>query len=216
MTLAIDPDLLLGEFRHRMGNDLALVVNILERQRSSLTQLTAGEALDNAVDALMALSLLYRLMDAPPPGQGAREESGSVDLGEYLTALASHVRWSYLQGLGCELTLDTDSGYLPATVARNAGLIIVELLANAAKHAFPKDSGQIVLRCAFTRSRCHCTVEDNGVGTYPNGVHGGQGLSFVRRLTDSIHGTLNVASGPQGTIVSLGIPIAAALPVASP
>jgi two-component sensor histidine kinase len=52
------PELLLGEFRHRMGNDLALVVNILERRRSSLNQLTAGEALDDAVDALMALSLL--------------------------------------------------------------------------------------------------------------------------------------------------------------
>ena len=136
---------------------------------------------------------------------------------------------SYLSKL-CKTLADSMIGESrPITVQVNAkgatvssskavsiGLIVTEAVINALKHAFPeaKDDSRIVVTYTVTGSDWKLSIADNGVGKPTGGstaTKAGLGTSIVNALAQQLGASVDLASGPSGTVLSVihTIPVSA-------
>jgi two-component sensor histidine kinase len=107
------------------------------------------------------------------------------------------------------IRLETSLGAvrLPLDLAVPCGLILNELITNAAKHAFPGDrTGVITLTLSGTDDRCVISVADDGVGL-PQGVRSEGpvtlGLRLITLLANQVNGRFELTSAPSGTTARL-------------
>ena len=87
------------------------------------------------------------------------------------------------------------------------GLITTELVINALKHAFQgRDTGRILVRYEVTGGGWGLSVSDDGVG-FPSQrgekISDGLGTGIVEVLARQLGGRVEVATGAQGTTVSV-------------
>ncbi|MFC5422868.1 sensor histidine kinase [Bosea eneae] len=195
-------DDLVSEMRHRVANDLALICAVIDHQRRRLGTITADEALDDVAGAVMALALLYRQLYE-------LDRTGAVvDLSDHLRSLTSGLSAAYFDRLQIRVTCPDGVVAAPPYVVRDIGLIVTDLIYNAAKHAFRKRGGEVWVRM-YDRPECIVfEVGDDGIGldTAPRLIAGG-GLRLARRLALSLGGQIDVCSDrKQGAVVSLTIP----------
>ncbi|MDB5703301.1 MAG: hypothetical protein JWN66_417 [Sphingomonas bacterium] len=155
-----DRDLFLAEFDHRMKNNFAIVAGLLDLQKRRATDPATAEALGTAqmrVDSIArAHRHLYRGTDQP----------GTVEMRDYLGDLCVALSESLFLRGGITLACHSDEAAVPRDRAVSIGLVINELVTNAAKHAFPgRDLGSIAVTF---RNREEggwtVTVADDGVG----------------------------------------------------
>jgi two-component sensor histidine kinase len=204
--LANHAEQLLAEMRHRVANDLALIAGMLELQRGDHPALAAADVLDKTIGCLVSLAVYYRRLYETP------RETDLLDLERHLAELVDALRTAYLDRLGIDVDCRLHSVLVPAPMARDLGIIIVELVANAAKHAFAGKAGRIGVEIYETPGGLLCRVSDDGRGLVdgararPNG-----GLVAARRLAARLGGSLVAGSSPRwgGAAFSLEIPWAA-------
>jgi two-component sensor histidine kinase len=85
------------------------------------------------------------------------------------------------------------------------GLIIVELVTNAAKHAFPNgNDGVVRIDLLYREGRWRCTISDNGIGAA--GPLRGSGARILEDLARSIRARTIAAFGCRGTTVTVILP----------
>lgn len=189
------------DMRHRMANDLAMLVSALEIQRRSAV-CSAGEAIDDTIGGLLALSLFYRkLYDLGP-------DVGFISLSEHVAAIAAAMRVAYLDRLNITLTHELDDVAVPSPVARDFGRIVAELIANAAKHAFRNIGGRITLDLIDDEDALLCAVADDGCGfSGPNLCNRRGGLLIASELALKLGGCLGLETGvAKGARFVLRIP----------
>ena len=92
--------------------------------------------------------------------------------------------------------------------AVSLGLIVTELVINALKHAFPKDSqdGLVVVSYEIDGPDWKLIVSDNGIGkpdVAAAPAKGGLGTTLVKALAQDLDAEVEVVSGPGGVNVSL-------------
>lgn len=181
---------LVTEMRHRMSNDLALVVGMLETDRKNAF-LTADEALDDAVGALMSLTLYYRRLCE------MSDDVDLLDLSRHLEGVIAGLRRAYLNRLGIDIECRLATMLVPPPAARDIGLIVAELIANAAKHAFAEQRGHITVELLDSNEDLVCRVRDNGAGWSGAACETG-GLGVAGRLAARLGGALKAMPGPPG------------------
>jgi two-component sensor histidine kinase len=125
-----------------------------------------------------------------------------VALGEYEAVLEP-------MNVTCEAV--TDEGFMPAVQAERLGLVLCELVINAARHGFPhKRTGLVRIKVARLDHGWCCTVTDDG-GGFPDAVTAaGLGAQIVEALVCRLNGRMIVQSTAEGTTVTLLIPLAPA------
>lgn len=183
----------LSDFKHRVANDLSLIASVLRRQRSQLEFVTADEALDDAMGAILSLAQFYRRL----------YETGADDcfvaLPVHLDGIACGLRTSYLDRLGIHLSCSADAISAPAPVARDIGLIVTELVGNAAKHAFGRTGGRIAVDLVDCDRGLVCRVSDDGTGVSPEVMlRTGGGLSGASRLAAALGGWVETGRNATG------------------
>ena len=104
---------------------------------------------------------------------------------------------------------EAEAAQVPRDRAVSIGLIVNELVTNAAKHAFVgRDSGRIEVTFRNRSGGWTLSVADNGVGLPPKGAPASPG-SLGTRLIDAFarqaEGRLRTESGPAGTRVTLDL-----------
>jgi two-component sensor histidine kinase len=198
---------LLKELNHRVKNNLSVVSSILELQARASTP-EVREHLTRAVDRVQSIAVLHELL--------YRQEGGdSVDFCAYLRQLAATLQHSMLGALGINVDLACESFQCPVREAVNLGLIVNELVTNAAKHAYGEPGGRVEISVSVVDGRLNLAVGDHGPG-FPAAMLGagagrGLGLRLVRSLTEALGGRVTVGAGPGGRIEA-SLPIATALP----
>jgi two-component sensor histidine kinase len=187
-------DLMLRELEHRMKNNFQTVAALLEMQLRRATDEPAREALKEALNRVISISQAHRNLYA---GDGSR----AVDMSAYLHNLCSDLADALFLGEVVRLECDTQPGALDRDRAVAVGLIVNELVTNAAKHAFAEGRpGQI--RVGFERRAqgYRLTVEDDGRGLpsdFTTRRHGlGRGL--VEAFTRQAGGSLTVGKDGPG------------------
>jgi two-component sensor histidine kinase len=198
--------LAIEELRHRVSNDLAILSLVLERRKRGLAEITAGEAMDDAIDSLIALSMLYRQLVVPGQSEASVH---SVEMGSYLRSICAQLQAAYLVPLGIVVDVDAQAGFIRSRAARDIGLMVAELIGNAAKHAFPRRPGHIRLVAACAGPSWVYSICDNGIGFSPRISPEAHGLERVIRMAHAYGGTLDLASQSAETRATLTIPVAA-------
>jgi two-component sensor histidine kinase len=201
--LANHAEQLLAEMRHRVANDLALIAGMLELQRGDHPALAAADVLDKTIGCLVSLAVYYRRLYETP------RDIDLLDLKRHVVELIDALRTAYLDRLGVIVECRLHSVLVPASMARDLGIIIVELVANAAKHAFAGQPGRIGVELYETPVGLLCRVTDDGrglaadVSARPMG-----GLAAARRLAVHLGGSLDIASSSRwgGAAFSVEIP----------
>ncbi|MBB5710304.1 histidine kinase dimerization/phosphoacceptor domain -containing protein [Sphingomonas xinjiangensis] len=195
-------DLFLEEFDHRVTNNFALVAALLDLQRRRSASEETAAALGSALARVQSIARAHRHLYRGNAGPG------DVDMASYLSELCTALSDAlFLQG-AIVLECASDHVTLPRDRAVSIGLIVNELVTNAAKHAFTgRDSGRISVRFATAPRGWTLSVADDGRGTSPELLTQGRAGGLGQRLTESFArqagGTLRAESGPDGTRVTV-------------
>ena len=173
-------DLFLRETHHRMKNTLTLLGAWLRADFRSTASVDLPKAIDGFERRILAFGRLYDLLS-----NGSERRYTSV--GVYIGSLSRELAAAILEprGIRCEAMIG--DGFLESKRCERLALIIVELVTNAAKHAFPNQQrGLIRIEAYYRDGFWHCTVKDSGVGTC--GTRRGVGGRIVEDLAQSIGG----------------------------
>lgn len=195
-----EKETLLRELHHRAKNNLQLVSSMLNLASAR----PASEVLAESRDRIVSLALLHEQL----------YQSGTVanvSVPEYVSTLTQHLRhsWGERGSHAIDFGVQCEALTLPLDQAIPVGLIINELLTNAAKHAFP-DGRRGTVTTSVRRAGTRVTVEvsDDGVGLPPRSPAkpGHIGMELVRTLTRQLRAELSLTS-TQGTSVSFSFEV---------
>ena len=204
-----EKDTQLRELQHRVKNNLQMITALIRVEAKAVADRSLGQGFDRLAGRVEALALLYRAL-----GEGS--DDGAVDLGIYLSEIASAVMRAHaLEGIRLDLQVDTWP--VSIDVAMPAGLVVNELMTNALKHAFVgREGGTIAVQCTNLPSGCRVVVADDGVGL-PPGVSwpkpGKLSALIVRSLQQNANAHIEIQSAPgKGSRVTIVFSCADAAP----
>lgn len=196
-------DLFLREFDHRVKNNFSMVAGLLDMQRRRTTDPATKEALAAALARVEGIARahahLYR---------GSTGTTGT-DIRNYLGELCAALADTLPTQQEIEFECSVDAAVLPRERAVSIGLVVNELVTNAAKHAFVgREHGTIRIRFAAHGNGWRLTVADDGVGLpaeRPGERNGALGRRLVDAFARQADGTLSVESDTIGTRFTLDL-----------
>ena len=196
-----EKDTQLQELQHRVKNNLQMITALIRAEARQVRGQPAVEGYERLAGRVQALGLLYRRLSEGEP------DSNAVDLGLYLSEIATAVMSAYAQE-GLRLDLKVDTWPVSVDVAMPAGLVVNELMTNALKHAFVgRPHGVISLHSTTLNGGCRVIVADDGVGLPEGAVWptpGKLSTLIVRSLEQNANARTVVRSAPgQGMRVAI-------------
>lgn len=197
-------DLLLREVNHRSMNSLQLLSSVLALQRRRIADPAARDQFEQARRRIQSLALVHRRLYR-------RDVTGTVDMGRFLDELCREIVSTFASSeRPIPLEFATDNPEVSTDKVIPVALITYELLTNAIKYATPRAGTRRLAVAAMRREGgMVVSVSDNGPGL-PDDVEqrAGLGMKLVQTLSLQLHGTVETASGADGTTVSVVIPSA--------
>ena len=190
------------EADHRIRNSLQTVSSVLQRQAAHATHPEVTEALRDASARVLSVAQVHALLH----GDGAGGLAGPLlDLSVYLSDLCAGLAVGLgLAGEDRALRVEMDTLLAAPEVVQPIGLIVTELVINAARHAFTADQKAVVQVTGRLRGDggYQLCVEDNGKGL-PKGFElkrrpNGLGLRLAILFSDQLRGSLAHAVGDGG------------------
>ncbi|HUO11654.1 MAG TPA: sensor histidine kinase [Caulobacteraceae bacterium] len=185
-------DLMLRELDHRMKNNFQTVVGLIQMQLRRAAAEPVREALREAMARVISISEAHRNLYAG-------DDVGAVDMSVYLKELCANLADALFLGELVRLECRVGAAALDRDRAVAVGLIVNELVTNAAKHAFA-DGGPGRISVAFDRCAegYRLVVEDDGKGLPPDFAtrRRGLGRGLVEAFTRQAGGSLKVGEGP--------------------
>ncbi|MCB1137188.1 MAG: PAS domain-containing protein [Leptospiraceae bacterium] len=198
-SLLAEKQILLRELHHRIRNTIASLSSLISLQQGSTKSPEAREALEEAIQLLSTMSVLY---DHLLPGK----ETDRASLNTYVSELVSSLEKIYGQKGHLELRLPAQDQILAVDRLVGIGIIINELVTNAYKHGeLQMPDGKVEIALKPANDHLQITVSDNGKGLPPDvgeGQRRGFGLTLVRMLVDQWGGKLSMENGTGAAIVA--------------
>lgn len=159
-----EKEVLLKEVHHRVKNNLAAIMGLVEMQGAVLEDVTARTAMAELSVRIRSMSLVHEQLYHS-------DNLARIDFQEYLETLISHLRLSYDHTGGIDVSVAAAGVAMSLDNAVPCGLLITELTTNAFKYAFPGGqprSGanrcEIAVRGTWDGTAYSLEVADNGVG----------------------------------------------------
>jgi two-component sensor histidine kinase len=196
--LETDESLLLRETHHRMMNTLTMLTSWLRRDLPTLNTAEFRDSLARYEGRIVAFDELHRLLAV---GAG----DGNIELGNYIAQLGKSLAGAVLEPIGIRCEVSIEDGSLARKQCERLGLVITELVTNAAKHAF-KGRGHGLIRIEMSRPSgwWRCTLFDNGTGI--SAGSSGMGSRILNELVGAMGGKIIARSDPDGTAVTVVLP----------
>lgn len=193
--------MLLQEMNHRIKNSLQIVASMLRLQAGSVDAPQLKAILNQAAIRTATVGRAYERLTYDGGGD-------SVDLSAYLRSVLADI-----DDLAENATVSFephDGIALRADRAILVGLIVNELVTNAAKYAYPVGvRGTITVRLLDSGNTAIVAVKDEGGGLpsdYGAGSKGSLGSRLVAALSEQLGAELTHTTGSTGTEFSLAIP----------
>lgn len=196
--LAQRNQLVARELSHRMLNSLSAVQALLRLQAGRVADPAARDTVSTIAERVRAMAFVQnRLFEAERAGRPRLQAA------EYLRGLSEDLQRGFF---GSGHTVATEAPrdlQLTAERASALGMIVTELVINAAKHAFPGGrGGRVEVRVERLRDRLSLSVADDGVGLPPDideSSRSRSGMRIVRGLAAQLEGTLEIERLQPGT-----------------
>jgi two-component sensor histidine kinase len=182
--------ILLDELNHRVNNEFAAAISIVSLAAMAASNDKVKGSLSRVADLLHRFADVHRALQMP-------EYDTPVDAASYLRQLCRSISRSQLDGRQIELVLAAQPLQLSADQCWRLGMIVFELINNAARHAFPGGGGEIRVELLCAGAFAQCSVMDNGSGAAT--VAPGRGLKILDELSRSFGGRFEQRFGPRGS-----------------
>jgi two-component sensor histidine kinase len=208
-NLAKEREVLIREINHRIGNSLQLVNAFLRLQAGAASQPETKAALANAQVRVNAIGHVHRQLYT---GSDVRE----IDLGRYIEDLVIDLRKALGTENGAHLSVVAESIATTTDRAVSIGMMVTELVLNAAKYAYPPGrQGPVRVVCrAVPEGGLELVVEDDGVGMDPAAPAkgGGLGQKIVGMMSAKLKAEINRDPAHLGLRTVIRIPDAPPAP----
>jgi two-component sensor histidine kinase len=180
-------------------NTFAILAGLLQRELKAPNP-CVRTALERSVRMIRAHSDLHRCL-----ALGAQPRQ--VATGEYVAELARCLSEALLEPMGITCEAITDEGFMPAGQAERLGLVLCELVVNAAKHGGAHRRTRCVrIEVSRPESEWCCIVADDGWRFADVLLTPGLGTQLVKGLVRRLDGRMAVCSTALGTTVALRFP----------
>ncbi len=177
-------ELLVREVHHRVANSLQMVSSFVSLQTAQTEDPAAREALASTLNRIQAISKVHHRLYT-------RQDLSTIDLDEYLSTLVAGLSDSLTRGsTRVNIALDADPIEASPDQAVSLGIVVNELVGNAAKYAFVGlDHGTVTITLrGETDGGYSLTVSDDGHGfdasEGPKGT--GLGMRIVAAVSRSL------------------------------
>jgi len=198
--LVREKHVLLQELQHRVANSLQIIASVLMQSAKRVQSEETRLHLQDAHSRVMSIAMLQK--------QLAVTQLKSVQLQTYFADLCRTISASMIDDPK-RLTLKAvvDDTTTNSDVSVSMGLIVTELVINAIKHAFSKQTtgGKITVSLTEDEGAWLLSVSDNGSGM-PGGEKGGKpglGTGIVEALSKQLDATVTVVNANPGTRVEV-------------
>jgi two-component sensor histidine kinase len=190
-------ELLVREVHHRVSNSLQIVLSFVAMQANQSGKGPVRDALEEIQNRIRAVSKVHQRLYT-------RDDLTTIDLDAYLSNLVDDLRES-LSDLSdtVDLRLELEPVAVSPDIAVSVGVIVNELVSNAAKYAFDAgQSGTITVTLAAQGAKgFSVTVDDDGKGIVDGSAPVGTGLGtrIVAAIARSMGTEVKEVSGARGT-----------------
>ncbi|SFZ93972.1 Two-component sensor histidine kinase, contains HisKA and HATPase domains [Flaviramulus basaltis] len=180
-------ELLLKEIHHRVKNNLELVKSLISLQSAQLEDSETKDAMIASQNRVQSMGIIHQKLY-----QG--ENLGSIEMKDYFLNLGEGILDTFNADEKVKIECAMDNLELDVDTAVPIGLIVNELLTNALKYAFPKNSeGNISISLSKSNPETLILkVIDNGIGKTkglaPKGT--GFGSQLIKLLTQQLNGEM--------------------------
>ena len=195
--------LLMRELEHRTKNNFAMVAGLLNLQRRNSSSEDVKLALSAAMARVNSFVAIHESIYT------TSSYSAEIDVRQYLMTLTTQLQAALFPGRRVVVALDCAPGVVARDRVLNFGMIVAELVTNAAKHAFPDDrAGAITVSYgAPSQGPWVLSVSDDGIGLPDEGTvtapGSGIGTRLVEAFATAAEGDLMTERLARGTRTSL-------------
>jgi two-component sensor histidine kinase len=188
---------LVEEIHHRVVNEYSEAISSL-----SLAALRTGDdkakaELAKAAERLRDHAASHCALMPPPVGD-------TTNLSDHIGRICKAFTKATLEERGVLLTLETIDVVLPAERCWRVGLVVAELIRNAARHGLQGRNGEISVQFVELAGLLTCLVGDTG--RPPVDMKPGRGLRLIRSLVADLGGSVEWSFTSEGNfaLVHLG------------
>ena len=192
---AEEKDALYRELKHRVKNGMALISSLVDLESGRSESPEVHAALSSTKARIESLATLYDAL-------GGAADPTEIRLDMYLAHIVEVVESAFDEAVAA---MDFRCDFQPMTCQTRAAaplaLILMELLTNAIKYAFPSGEGGVVNLGVNlgAEKEIELTVEDDGVGLpvgFDPSASTGLGMELIRMLASQLNGRLSIGGGP--------------------
>ncbi len=182
--------ILLQELNHRINNEFAAAISVVSLAATRSANNEVKTALTAVTELLHHYASVHRALQMP-------EHDVEVDAEPYLRQLCFSIGRSHLDSRKIKLVLAVEPFPLQAPIIWRLGMIVYELIINAARHAFDDCGGEIRLAVWPDGPVVKCRVRDNGSAAV--NIQPGHGLKIVDALSSALGACFKQTFGPLGS-----------------
>ncbi len=207
-TSLLEKEVLLREVHHRVKNNLAAILGLLDMERQNSKDEKADKLLIDLGNRIKAMSTVHEKLYRS-------ENLARIDFQDYIKSFLSHLRTTFQTDSDLHTIVDIHGVDLSLDTAVPCGLIINELVTNSLKYAFPagKPGKGIKKKCEIKITMkkdgpgYKMVISDNGIGLPENfnwRDSNTLGMRLVRMLGEHQLGgeiDLDGSSGTQFTVI---------------
>ena len=185
LTLLSEKEMLLKEVHHRVKNNLASILGLLDLQVQTISDESARASMVELSNRIRSMALVHEQLYQS-------NDFSKINYQDYLEELCAYLRSSYHLSGDISVSVSAVGVMMGLDIAVPCGLLITELVANSFKHGFPASRSctgaggcKIDVSAQWDGVSYTLAVADNGVGL-PAGLDWSNaktlGLALVKLL----------------------------------
>jgi two-component sensor histidine kinase len=190
--------LLVREVAHRLNNEYASLIGFTSVFAARSDSAEVRAALSEVTDLLHKYARVHRALQMPSC-------STTIDASCYVRTLCHAIKQARLDRKRIELVLAESPLRLHSDQCWKLGMIVSELIANSARHAFGDGGGIIRIELLSFGPFAQCNFMDNGSSEQSSTP--GQGLKIIDALASELNGEIVHRFGSNGATSILIFPV---------
>ena len=183
---------LLKEIHHRVKNNFAILVSLINMQMAQTKNPELVQSLTNLQLRIRTMALVHEMLYRS-------KDFENISFADYLRSLASVIAGTYNRR-DIQLTFEADESVMDIEASIPLGLIVNEILSNSYKHAFPDGrTGNIWItyKADPETGSFYLVLQDDGIGMpshLPLDQYKSMGLQVVQILCQQIESELELTN----------------------